>query len=58
MRVWVMSFSFFGLLFAASLVSWPPASALAPGELRQSSIMIDELTANAKNLPVQSFELF
>ena len=56
MRVWVMSLSLFGLLFVASQVSQPSANALAPGEFRQSSI--DELTANAKDLPVRSFDAF
>jgi hypothetical protein len=56
---WVMSIAVFGLLLGASLAGRPPANALAPaGEIRQSSIMIDQLTANAKNLPVQSFDAF
>jgi hypothetical protein len=56
---WVMSLSVFGLLFGASLVSRPPAAALMPtGEFQQSSIMIEQLTANEKNLPVQSFDAF
>ena len=56
---WFMSLAVFGLLFGASLVSRPPAQALEPmGEIRQSSIMIDQLTANAKDLPVQSFDAF
>jgi hypothetical protein len=56
---WVMSLVVFGLLFGASLVSRPPANALMPtGEIRQSSIVIEQLTANAKNLPVQSFDAF
>ena len=49
---WVMSLSVFALLLGAGVVSRPPANAL------QSSIMIDNLTANAKNLPVQSFDAF
>jgi hypothetical protein len=36
--------------FAIALVS--------ADEIRQSSIMIEELTASAKNLPVQSFDAF
>ncbi len=56
---WVMSLSVFALVFAASLVSRPPANALsAAGEFRQSSIAIEELTVNAKNLRVQSFDAF
>jgi hypothetical protein len=56
---WVMSLALFGLLLGASLAGRPPANALAPtGEIRQSSIMIEQLTANAKNLPVQSFDAF
>jgi hypothetical protein len=56
---WVMSLSVFGLLFIAGLVSRPTANAVVPvGEIRQSSVMIDQLTANAKNLPVQSFDAF
>jgi hypothetical protein len=54
---WVMSV--FGLLFGASLVSRPPANTLVPvGEIHQPSIMVEQLTANAKNLPVQSFDGF
>jgi hypothetical protein len=56
---WVLSLSVFGLLFCASLVSRPPANALVPtGEFHQPSIMIEQLNANAKNLPVQSFDAF
>jgi hypothetical protein len=56
---WVISLSVFGLLFGASLVSRFPASALvATGEFHQPSIMIERLSANAKNLPVQSFDAF
>jgi hypothetical protein len=49
----------FGLILGASLLSRPAANALVPtGELHQSSMMIDQLTANAKDLPVQSFDAF
>jgi hypothetical protein len=49
----------FGLILGASLLSWPAANALLPtGALHQPSIMIDQLTATAKNLPVQSFDAF
>ena len=56
---WVMSLAVFGLLLGATLMSRPPANALAPmGEIRQSSIVIEQLTANATDLPVQSFDAF
>ena len=47
-----MTLSVFGLILGASLLSRPAANAL------DQSIMIDQLTANAKNLPVQSFDAF
>ena len=56
---WVMSLAVFGLLFGASLVSRLPANALVQtSELDQPSIMVDRLTANTRNLPVQSFDAF
>jgi hypothetical protein len=40
-------------------VSGPAANALVPAdEIHQSSIMIKQLTAAAKDLPVQSFDAF
>jgi hypothetical protein len=49
----------FGLILGASVLSRPAANALLPtGALHQRSIMIDQLTATAKNLPVQSFDAF
>ena len=55
----LMTLSVFGLILGASLLSRPPANALVPtGELHQPSIMIGQLTANAKDLPVQSFDAF
>jgi hypothetical protein len=54
-----MTLSVFGLILGASLLNRPAASALVPtGELHQPSIMIGQLTANAKDLPVQSFDAF
>jgi hypothetical protein len=54
-----MTLSVFGLILGASLLSWHAASALVPtGEFHQPSIMIDQLTANAKDLPGQSFDAF
>jgi hypothetical protein len=48
-----------GLAIGATLVSRPAATALAAGaDVHQPSIMIDQLTANAKSLPVQSFDAF
>jgi len=56
---WLMALSVFGLLFSASLVSRPGAIALvSTGEFHQSSIMVEQLSADAKNLPVQSFDAF
>jgi hypothetical protein len=40
-----------------TVMNRPAATALAADE-RQPSIMIDQLTANAKGLPVQSFDAF
>ena len=47
----LVTLSVFGLILGASLLSRPLANALP-------SIMIDQLTANAKDLPVQSFDAF
>jgi formate-dependent phosphoribosylglycinamide formyltransferase (GAR transformylase) len=48
-----------GLAIGATLLNRPAATALAAGDdVHQPSIMIDQLTANAKNLPVQSFDTF
>jgi len=56
---WVMALSVFGLLFAASVVSRPVPGVLpSSGEIHLPSIMIDQLTANAKGLPVQSFDAY
>jgi hypothetical protein len=56
---WVVSLSAFALIFGASLVSRPPANALVPtSEFHQSSIMIEQLSAAAKDLPAQSFDAF
>jgi hypothetical protein len=47
-----------GLAIGATLMSRPAATWLAAGDdVHQPSIMIDQ-TANAKNLPVQSFDAF
>ena len=48
----VMMLSVFALLLSANLLTSPSANAHHP------SILIDELTANAKDLPVQSFDAF
>jgi hypothetical protein len=54
-----MTLSVLGLILGASLLSRPAANALEPtGDFHQPSIMIDQLTANAKDLPVQSFDAF
>jgi hypothetical protein len=45
----------FALAGGTMLVNQPAANA---DNVHQSSIMIDELTANAKNLPTQSFDAF
>jgi hypothetical protein len=49
----VMALSICVLLIGANLTSRPPANAAA-----QPAMMIDQLTANAKDLPVQSFDAF
>jgi hypothetical protein len=55
----LMTLSVFGLILGASLLNRPAANALVPtGELHQRSIMIGQLTADAKDLPVQSFDAF
>jgi hypothetical protein len=55
----LITLSVFGLVLGASLLNRPAASALEPtGEAHQPSIMIGQLTANAKDLPVQSFDAF
>jgi hypothetical protein len=55
----ISALTVFGLVFGATLVNRPAAIQLArAGELHQPSIMIDQLTANAKNLPVQAFDTF
>jgi len=42
-----------------AVMNRPTATALAADDdVRQPSIMIDQLTANAKGLPVQSFDAF
>ena len=42
-----------------AVMNQPAATALAADDdVRQPSIMIDQLTANAKGLPVQSFDAF
>jgi len=54
-----VTLSVFGLVLKAKLLSRPAANALvSTGELHQPSIMIGQLTANAKDLPVQSFDAF
>jgi hypothetical protein len=47
----LMTLTVFGLILGASLLSRPAATA-------QPSIMIGQLTATAKDLPVQSFDAF
>ena len=51
-------FMVLGLAVGATLASQPAANALVQVERAQPSIMIDQLTAAAKNLPVQSFDAF
>ena len=48
----VMLLSVFALIVSASLLTRPEANG------QQPSIMIDQLTANAKDLPAQSFPAF
>ena len=55
---WVMSLAVFALLCGASLMSRFPANAGPTGEIQQSSMMVDQLNAKARNLPVQSFDAF
>ncbi len=58
-RLWIVSLSTVALMIsAAGLVGQPAANVASTAEFRQPSIMIDQLTANAKNLPVQSFDAF
>jgi hypothetical protein len=47
-----MMLSVFALIISASLLTHPGANA------RQPSVMIDQLTADAKDLPLQSFPAF
>ena len=48
-----------GLTIGATLMSRPAATALAAGDdVHQPSIMIDQLTANAKNLTGPLFDAF
>jgi hypothetical protein len=48
-----------GLAVGAMFVNEPAADRLSTGDaFHQSSIMIDQLTVNAKNLPAQSFDSF
>jgi hypothetical protein len=48
-----------GLAVCAMLVNKPTASPLTAGDaFHQSSIAIDRLSVNTKNLPVQSFDSF
>ena len=48
-----------GVAIGAALMTRPAATTLAAGdEFGQPSVMIDPLTANTKNLPVQSFDAF
>jgi hypothetical protein len=55
----IMTLSVLGLILGASLLNRPAANALEPtGEFHQASINIGQLTANAKDLPVQSFDAF
>jgi hypothetical protein len=55
----VMALSVFALLFGASLASRPAANTLVTsGEFHQPSIVVEQLSANAKDLPVQSFDAF
>ena len=56
---WIMGLSVFGLILGASLMSRPSASALAPASgSYESSMTRVLLSANAKELPVQSFDAF
>ena len=50
----IVSFSVAVVAISAAGLAGRPAA----DDSRQPSIMIDRLTANAKNLPVQSFDAF
>jgi hypothetical protein len=54
----VMALSVVVLLFGANLTGRLPANALGQSGPHQAAIMVDQLTANAKDLPVQSFDAF
>lgn len=48
-----------GLVVGATLVNRPAASVpVAADEVHQTSLAIDQLITNAKNLPVESFDAF
>ncbi len=57
--LWIVSLSAAALMVsAAGFVGQPAADAVSTAGYRQPSIMIDQLTAKAKNLPAQSFDAF
>ena len=47
-----------GLAIGASLANRPATNALAQAEFAQSSIVVDQLSTNTKDLAVQSFDAF
>lgn len=55
----VMMLTVLGVAAGAAMAIQLAANAPSQAEgFRQPSIMIDQLTANAKNLPVQQFDAF
>ena len=52
----IVALSLFGLLFAAGMMSRPANAPVLRGD--QPVMMIGQLTASAKDLPVQSFDAF
>jgi hypothetical protein len=55
----IAALTVFAVMFDATHVNRPAAIQLArANEFHQASIVIDQLTANAKNLPVQAFDTF
>jgi hypothetical protein len=46
------------LVFGASLMNQPVTNGVSSGDFHQPSIMVEQLTTNAKDLPVQSFDAY
>ena len=54
----IFSLAALGLIFGAILLSQPVANGVATGDVHRASILIEQLTANSKDLPVQSFDAY